>query len=307
MTGINTRHRQELRQVVDAILADSPLRARQVEVGSGKVHLVEAGTGPPVVVLHGTGTSSLFLHPILRRLPDRRLIAPDRPGQGQSDPAPIPRDGFREAAIAWVGDLLDALGLESAPLVGHSMGGLWALWFALAVPARVERLVLLGPPQLPGTRCPLPFRVIGTPGLGALVQRAAPPSPSSLLKFARFMGEGDTLPDHPELIDLLVAVGRDPVNAATERDEVRAVVSPVALATRTGFRRSMRVAPDELRRLNVPTLLVWGQQEPLAPVATARAIAEMLPNGRLVVLPGGHVPWLGDPEATSAVIAEFLR
>jgi pimeloyl-ACP methyl ester carboxylesterase len=306
VNGTNTRHWQELRQVVDAILADSRLQERHVEVGSGRVHLVEAGSGPPVVVLHGTASSALSLHPILQRLPGRHVIAPDRPGQGQSDPTPIPRDRFREAAVAWVGDLLDALGLESAPLVGHSMGGLWALWYALAAPTRVERLVLLGPPQLPGTRCPLPFRVIGTPALGALVQRAAPPSPSSLLKFARFMGEGDTLPDHPELIDLLVAVGRDPVNAATDRNEVRAIVSSVALATRTGFRRSLRVAPGELRRLDVPTLLVWGQHEPLAEVAATRAIVEMLPAGRLAVLPGGHAPWLGDPEATSAVVAEFL-
>ena len=107
--------------------------------------------------------------------------------------------------------LLDALDLGAATLVGHSMGGLWSLWYALKHPTRVSRLVLLGgAPALPGERAPLPYRVMATPGLGRLVQRLSPPSEKSVLQFARMVGEERTLAELPDLVELLVTVGGTP-------------------------------------------------------------------------------------------------
>ena len=116
--------------------------------------------------------------------------------------------------------------------MADSGGGLWALWYALAHPDRVTRLVLIGPPTLPKTRCPLPIRMIGTPGVGELLSRWAPPTPKSMLRFARFVGEQTTLAQHPDLVDLLVANGRDPLSAAVARSEIRVLVSPFALLSR---------------------------------------------------------------------------
>ena len=76
------------------------------------------------------------------------------------------------------------------------------LWYAMAHPGRVKRLVLIGVPGLPKTRCPLPIRLMATPGVGELLSRLAPPSPKSVLRFAGFMGEKATLATHPELVDL---------------------------------------------------------------------------------------------------------
>lgn len=95
--------------------------------------LLEAGDGPPVVLLPGTLSSGLFWLPLLPKLRGLHAIAPDRPGQGLSDPAAVSEAPTRQAAVAWVDRLLDALELPTVTLVGHSMGGLWGLWFALPV------------------------------------------------------------------------------------------------------------------------------------------------------------------------------
>ena len=85
------------------------------------------------------------------------MIAVDRPGFGLSEPVHVPRERFRNAAIEFLDEIVDELGLETAALAGGSMGGTWALWYALARPERVRRLVLLtGAPLLRGTRLPAP-------------------------------------------------------------------------------------------------------------------------------------------------------
>jgi pimeloyl-ACP methyl ester carboxylesterase len=174
------------------------VRSRYVEVGTGRrVHLLEMGAGPPVVLLHAPGTSAGLFLPLLNELKVVRALAPDRPGQGPSDPIGLPRDRYRETAVAWLDGLVDALKLDAAALLGNSGGAVWALWYALAHPDRVKQLVLLGPPAMPMTRLPLPVRLIATPGVGELLSRLAPPSRKSMLRFARFIGEGRPSPVTP--------------------------------------------------------------------------------------------------------------
>jgi pimeloyl-ACP methyl ester carboxylesterase len=244
---------------------------------------------------------------LLRELDVVRAFAPDRPGQGLSDPIDLLRDRYRENAVAWLDHILDALELDSAALLGHSAGGVWSLWYALAHPDRVRRLVLIGPPAFPRTRCPLPYRLMATPGLGELLSRLVPASPKSLLRFASFMGEGETLPGHPDLIDLLVAAGRDSLAVSVDREEARVLVSPFALLSPSGFRRQSRVRADELRQVAMPTLVVWGDREPLGSVSVAKEVTELIPRARLEVLAGGHAPWLGQPAQTAAAIADFVQ
>ena len=148
-------------------------RDRHIEPRSGRrVHVIEAGEGPPVVFLHGSSTSSLSLLPVLERLEGVRAIAVDRPGFGLSEPVRVPRERFRDAAVEFLDEVLDELGLQTSAFAGNSMGGTWAVWYALARPERVRRLVLLGSaPLLPGTRPPVPLRVTAAP----LARRPAAP------------------------------------------------------------------------------------------------------------------------------------
>jgi pimeloyl-ACP methyl ester carboxylesterase len=308
LTRTEQTHPVEVRQVYERVLAGSSVRGRPVEVGAGgRVHLLEKGEGPPVVLLHGTGNAAGFLLPLLHELQGVRAIAPDLPGVGLSDPIDLPADRYRETAVAWLDRLLDTLELDATTLVGHSGGGVWALWYALAHPDRVRRLVLIGPPALPKTSCPLPMRLVATPGVGALLPRLAPPTPKSVLRLASVMGEQATLARRPDLIDLLVALGRDPVTDRAAKAEIRLLVSPFALLSRSGFRGRSRVRPDELRQVAMPTLIVWGERDPLGGVAVARAITDLIPHARLEVLPTGHGPWLGEPTRTAATIVDFVH
>ena len=107
------------------------------------------------MLLHGTTASAGFFVPLLNELDGVRALAPDRPGHGLSDPIDLPRDRFRDAVVEWLDQLLDRLDVDAPALLGHSGGGIWALWYALARPDRVQRLVVIAPPACPepAARC----------------------------------------------------------------------------------------------------------------------------------------------------------
>lgn len=296
-------HPEEVVGVHERALAGSSAQGRRIEIEPGrKVHVIETGEGPPLVLLHGSSTSALLLLPLLERLDGVRAIAVDRPGFGLSEPIDVPPERFADATVEWLDSLLDALGLDVTALLGNSMGGVWALWYALAHPERVSRLVLLGAtPLLPGTRVPLPLRVMVTPKLGELLQRLIPPSRKMVVRMMGFMGEKRTIIDYPDQIDALIAAGNDPVAARVNLAELRAVLSPF------GYRRELRMKPDELGRLTVPTLLVWGEQDPVGGPMVARVAAQAIRDTWLELLPAGHGPWLGHPDRVAELVTRFVR
>ena len=270
--------------------------------GHGAVHVIEAGDGPPVVHLHGNNTSSLSHLMLLEHLTGVRSFLIDRPGFGLSDPQTFAPRTFRDSAVRFVIEVLDGLELESAVLVGASGGGAWVIWCALDRPERVRSLVLLGSvPLLPGARIPVGIRLMATPLLGAAVSRTVRPGRGMLLRLMSSMGEADTIVRYPDLLDSLIDAARDPVATAANLAEFRALISAF------GVRRAARIGPDDLRRVPVPTLMIWGDHDPLVPASQARIVAEMMPNARLEVLPAGHVPQLGNPERVARLVAEFAR
>ncbi|MFC7597129.1 alpha/beta fold hydrolase [Terrabacter sp. GCM10028922] len=93
----------------------------------------------------------------------------------------------------------------------------------------------------------------------------------------------------------------DALATAANGAEFRALLSPL------GARSATRIRADELRRLAVPTLMVWGYRDPVVPVREARAAAELIANARLEVLPGGHVPQLGNPARVAELLTGFAR
>jgi len=92
---------------------------------------------------------------------------------------------------------------------------------------------------------------MATPVVGDVLTRAVKPNAKMLVRLLASVGEKDTIVRYPDLIQALVAVGRDPVASTVNLAELRAGISP------TGFRRSLLVRPDELRRLRVPALILW--------------------------------------------------
>jgi 2-hydroxy-6-oxonona-2,4-dienedioate hydrolase len=139
------RERSEVDDVYESMSGAASAGRRSVDLGSRwRLHLIEAGDGPPALFLHGTGTSALSFLPLIEQLDGVRALAVDRPGFGLSDPAPPPRKRFRAAAVEFIEESFDALELEDATLVGNSMGGTWALWYALEHPDRVRPFLRAG-------------------------------------------------------------------------------------------------------------------------------------------------------------------
>lgn len=283
------------------------LRAAGVSGGfisarTGRVHVIQAGDGPPVVHLHGNNTNSLSHLMLLEHMPAARSYLVDRPGFGLSDPENFPRDGLRRFAVRFVGDVLDQLHLEAAVLAGASGGGNWALWYALARPERARGLVMLGSvPLLPHARVPAGLRLMATPLVGPALNRTVRPNRRMLVRLLSSAGERDTIVRHPDLLDSLVDAARDPVAAAANTAEFRALLSPF------GTRAALRFRPDELRRVGVPTLMIWGDRDPVVSVAAAREAAALIPDARLEVLPAGHVPQLGHPARVAELLTGFAR
>jgi pimeloyl-ACP methyl ester carboxylesterase len=286
------------------MLRDTEVRRRYLTLPRGdRIHVLEAWDGPPAVFLHGMNTSSLSWMPMLRHLAEVRMVAVDRPGRGLSDPwPPTPPAGVRSAAVRFVNDVLDELGLQRTVLVGQSGGGIWALWYALAHPERVSGLVLLGStPLLPGTRVPAPLRLAAIPVAGDLLSRLMKPTPKTLVRLLSSVGEGETILEYPDLLEALVVGGNDPVAAAADRAELRALVNPF------GFRRSMRFRAEQLRAVEVPTLVIWGDRDSVGSVGVARNAAQLIPGAHLEVLPVGHVPQFGCPARTADLVSTFVR
>lgn len=296
------RHSPAIEELYRQMLRAADAHGRFLPLPSGRcVHVVENGDGPPVVHLHGTNTSSLSHLMLPGRTPDIRSYLVDRPGCGLSDPVSYRPEDFREHAVNFVGDMLDTLGLDAAHLVGASGGGIWATWYSLARPERVRGLIMLGSvPTLPGGRVPLPLRLVATPGIGDLMVRAVKPGRRMMLKMMASMGEAETIVRHPDLLDSLVAGARDPVASQANLAELRALISP------RGFRSSMRLSRQDLHRLAVPTLMIWGDHDPVVPLARARAAAAEIPDARLEVLPAGHVPQLGNPDRVATLLEAFV-
>ena len=176
------------------------------------------------------------------------------------------------------------------------------MWCALDHPERVRGLVLLGSvPLLPGSRIPVPIRIIATPALGDVLTRVLRPGPRMLRHLMSEMGEGDTILRHPELFESLIDAARDPLASAANVAEFQSLLTPFGTRART------RVRPDDLRHLTVPTLMIWGDHDPLVPVPQARAVARLIPDAVLEVLPAGHVPQLGHPQLVALLVERFVE
>jgi pimeloyl-ACP methyl ester carboxylesterase len=195
---------------------------------------------------------------------------------------------LRGHAVEFVEGILDALGLEQTSLIGNSMGGYFALCFALARPERVHRLVLVGGPARSAG-----LESLSAEEVEARVRGSRQPGRAGL---AGLVANPNRVPD--DLLALLDTALELPGTEESWRSIWR---------TRTPDRTTFALHP-ELEQLPTPTLLIWGDADRIdPPVPAAIAIAERLPNARLVLMSdAGHLPWLDEPDACAAQVTEFL-
>ncbi|TAL12048.1 MAG: alpha/beta fold hydrolase [Nitrospirae bacterium] len=270
---------------------------RFVGAAQHRTAYIRHGQGPPVVLLHGYAGAiwnwERQIEPLGRRF---TLFIPDLIGQGLSDK---PRVDYRPAFyVEWLRGFLDAVGVERAALVGHSMGAGLALGLALADPARVDRLVLIS----------------GFPrGLFDHIEN------SQLRRLHRFgsrwlFGLGYRLLGRRIFRTLLGGLVCD-----------RSLVTPAVIERAYRLRKDYGLARplwsslehvadwerDYVPRLGAircPVQIIWGRQDRFISLAAGEDLQRTIPGARLAVLPdAGHLPMWERPDDVNRLIIDFIE
>jgi len=257
------------------------------------------GDGPPVVLIHGMINSSRHWEDVALRLADRyQVIAPDLIGHGDSA---RPRGDYSLGAhAASIRDLLAAIGVDRASIVGHSLGGGVAMQFFYQFPQRVERLALVSSGGLGREVSPM-LRGAALPGAAALLAAAANPRVLGALSAggARMRERG-----HRKGIYLQqIARALRPLEHAGAREAFLHTLRSVIDV------RGQRVSAVDRLYLaeEMPSLIVWGKRDPLIPVAHAQTAHDAMPGSRLEIFDeSGHFPQLDDPIRFASLLAEFI-
>ena len=273
--------------------------AWQVALHGHQVIYPIAGSGPAVLLIHGMINSSRHWRQLALSLADEyTVIAPDLIGHGDSA---TPRGDYSLGAhAAAIRDLLAALEIRSATVVGHSLGGGVAMQFFWQFPDRVDRLVLVSSGGLGPKVSPL-LRVAALPGASTAVALAS--RPRVLAALTGLAGElARRGSERGIYLDAVVRALR-PLQGAGQRraflQTLRAVIDS----------RGQRVsAVDRLYLLGpTPTMIVWGERDRTIPLEHGRAAHEAIPHSRFETLPrAAHFPHLEDPEGLAEVLSDFL-
>jgi pimeloyl-ACP methyl ester carboxylesterase len=248
---------------------------QEIQINGITTVVYSAGTGEPLVYLHGSGTFTGFGF-ARHWMKTHRVIIPYHPGYGESgDDARI--ETIHDYVLHYL-DLFDALGLDQINLIGSSLGGWIAAEIAVMQPKRLQRLVLVSPgglmiKDIPSTDL---FAVQPKDLAGYLVADPAVLTP--------FMPEGHD-------IDFMTLRYRETTSSARLTWEVPG---------------NPKLA-QWLHRISASTLLLWGTDDRVKPLAQAKVWQDLLPNVRIETMAGvGHLP-LDEQPGAAEIVLKFLQ
>ncbi|GAC1425168.1 MAG: alpha/beta fold hydrolase [Actinomycetota bacterium] len=241
-----------------------------IEVDGRKVLIREFGNGAPIVLLHGFPQTGEAWMAVADRLAGRhRVIIPDLPGFGGSDPAP-------SASIADVGEVLlralQANGTDKFALAGHDFGGSIAFSMALHHPEAVERLIVVN----------APFREVNPIRSPQMLLFNVPLVPEALLTLAgrqlvplmvKFASERRDMLD-PETMKRYAA-------SISDLGRARSALAYYRTSTRSAILRMLPIPgkpKTDKRKIEVPTLLVWGMKDRALPSSLIPGIRRDVEN-----------------------------
>ena len=271
----------------------------EIHLHSHRLSYRTVGSGPLLVLVHGITSSSASWEPVLAQLGRRfTVIAPDLLGHGDSAK---PRGDYSLGANAsLLRDLMVALGHERATIVGHSLGGGIAMQVAYQFPERVERLVLVSSGGLGRQVTPV-LRAVALPGAGLVLP---------LLASDPVVKVGTKLGGLAKRLGLYAGsdIGEVAKGFASLRDSEarRAFVQTTRSVVELGGQRIS--ATDKLYlAAAIPTLIVWGDRDPVIPARHGIRAHESMPASRLVLFErAGHFPHHDDPRGFCAAITDFV-
>jgi pimeloyl-ACP methyl ester carboxylesterase len=272
----------------------------ETEVHGHRVIYRMAGSGPPVVLIHGMVNSSKHWEPVALRLAEEyTVIAPDLIGHGDS--AAVRGDYSLGAHASSIRDLLAALGVERATIVGHSLGGGIAMQFFYQFPQRTERLALISSGGLGHEVSPM-LRGAAMPGASAALWAAAHPRVLDALA-----GLGERMRERGNGLGVYLLAFARALRPLQQAGGRRAFLQ--TLRSVIDIRGQHVSARDRLYLLDgFPTLIVWGERDHTIPLAHGRRAHEDIPGSRFATLPrAAHFPHIEDPEGLAEALLEFLR
>jgi len=277
---------------------------RSVRVHGTRIAYRAAGPddGPLVLLIHGVASQSATWELAFPFLGERglRVLAPDLPGHGSS--APGHGDYSLGGFATLLRDLLLTLGLGSATLVGHSMGGGIALQMAHQFPEFSQRLVLVASGGLGTDAHPL-LRAASAPGAEFILPLVMNRHVTWAMNRARRMLEG-----RGRSPDGLLSDGAMRNYAAISSPQGRRIfLATVRSVINHSGQRVTAVGRLHLTG-HLPTLLISCEDDPAIPRSHAETAHAELPGSRLEILPGrSHRPHQRDPGRFAEVLAEFVR
>lgn len=275
------------------------------------VRVREVGEGPAVVLVHGASVDGTSWVQLLQGLDGFRCIVLDRPGCGLSDP--IPGDAGRAAvdAVMLAGDqvipdLLDALEVPTAHVLGNSFGGFFALRAAAAAPGRINRVVLyswsLG---IPMDSTPLVMRFANIPGLGEATARLPMTRVAAkmMLRQVGLKGAIDSGKFNDDMLDWFVALLR---NTPTLLNDIRS--TPKVITPIRGINEAILFTDELLASITSEVYCFWGEDDPNGGAGTAQQFVDRVPNGTLeLVRDAGHAPWIDEIDRAIESTRTFLN
>jgi len=270
------------------LLTGLPLTERKLILAGVSTAVLEGGDGPPLVLLHGgIECGGAYWAPVVSNLTERhRVIVPDLPGLGESEPATEVELAFAE----WFSELLRGTCDEEPAVVAHSLGGGLAAGYSLQR-GGLRRLVLYGSPAIWRYRMPL--------GLAATAIRfGLRPSQRNLERFERwaFLDVPRTKQQDPSWFEAFEAC-----------DVARGSVPHVQRTMRRLVRTQTKQIPEEaLRSIGVPTALLWGRHDRMVSLQLAEAAGSAFGWRLHVVDDAGHVPHLEQPDRFVRALSEAL-
>ena len=263
-----------------------------------KINYYEAGQGSPLILLHGFGASAYtwrLLGPALAA--DHRVFTLDLKGHGLSDK---PRDG--KYAVSDQADLVTAFirdrKLKDLVLIGNSMGGAVALltYFELRAetPVPIKALVLIDSAGYP-QKMPWFIRLARIPLLSSLGSKLLSPRFVTGMVLRKCYYNHDKITD--EMIDAYAYYGSLPGAAAAVRQTALQIIPP-----------DMEAMIARYKKIRVPTLIIWGQEDQVVPLEGGRNFKRDIPDAELAILPRcGHIPQEEEPLETRRLIQDFLK
>ncbi len=271
---------------------------RYLDLHGERVAYQDVGTGEVLLLIHGMAGSSATWRAIIPELSKKyRVLAPDLLGHGESTK---PRGDYSLGAFAAsLRDLLDELSISRATVVGQSLGGGVAMQFTYQHRDYCERLALISSGGL-GPDLNWILRFLSAPGAELLLPVVAP---RPVLNVGNKLGSW------------LTAAGVQSPRAGEMWSAYSSLADP---QTRQAFLRTLRSVVDyrgqavsALGKIHVshglPTLLIWGEEDKIIPVAHGRAAHDAVPGSRLEVLPGvGHFPHVESPRAVVDILDDFI-